>query len=31
MGQEFISSMNGAFDNWKPKEKYTMEAVWNVQ
>ena len=27
MGQEFISSMNGAFDNWKPKEKYTMEAV----
>ena len=27
MGQEFISSMNGAFDNWKPKPKYTMEAV----
>ena len=27
MGQEFISSMNGAFDNWKPKQKYTMEAV----
>ena len=27
MGQEFISSMDGAFDNWKPKPKYTMEAV----
>ena len=27
MGQEFINSMDGAFDNWKPKPKYTMEAV----
>ena len=27
MGREFISSMDGAFDNWKPKPKYTMEAV----
>ena len=27
MGQEFISSMNGAFDNWKPQPKYHMEEV----
>ena len=27
MGQEFINSMDGAFDNWKSKPKYTMEAV----
>ena len=27
MGQEFISSMNSAFDNWKPQPKYHMEAV----
>ena len=27
MGQNFIDSMNGAFDNWKPKSRYTMEAV----
>jgi len=27
MGQEFISSMNGAFENWKPKGRYTMETV----
>ena len=27
MGQNFIDSMNGAFDNWKPKKRYTMETV----
>ena len=27
MGQEFISSMDGAFDNWKPQPKYHMEEV----
>jgi len=27
MGQRFIDSMNGAFDNWKPQPKYHMEAV----
>jgi len=27
MGQRFIDSMNGAFDNWKPQPKYYMEAV----
>ena len=27
MGQNFINSMNGAFDKWKPQPKYYMEAV----
>ena len=27
MGQNFIDSMNGAFDNWKPRIRYTMEKV----
>ena len=27
MGQNFIDSMNGAFENWKPQPKYYMEAV----
>ena len=27
MGKNFIKSMNGAFDNWKPKGRYTMETV----
>ena len=27
MGQEFINSMNKAFDEWKPQPKYYMEAV----
>tara|TARA_R100001443_G_scaffold39589_3_gene52977 strand:- start:19729 stop:21090 length:1362 start_codon:yes stop_codon:yes gene_type:complete len=27
MGQNFIDSMNGAFENWKPQPKYHMEAV----
>ena len=27
MGQNFIDSMNGAFENWKPKKRYTMETV----
>ena len=27
MGQNFINSMNGAFENWKPRERYTMEKV----
>jgi glycosyltransferase involved in cell wall biosynthesis len=27
MGDKFIESMDGAFDNWKPKEKYTLEVV----
>ena len=27
MGQNFIKSMNGAFENWKPKGRYTMEKV----
>ena len=27
MGQNFIDSMNGAFDNWKPQPKYHMEVV----
>ena len=27
MGQNFIKSMNGAFENWKPKGRYTMETV----
>ena len=27
MGQNFIDSMNGAFDNWKPKKRYTMGKV----
>ena len=27
MGQNFIKSMNGAFDNWKPKKRYTMGKV----
>jgi glycosyltransferase involved in cell wall biosynthesis len=27
MGQNFIDSMNGAFENWKPKCRYSMEAV----
>ena len=27
MGQGFIDSMDGAFDNWKPKPKYTLEVV----
>jgi len=27
MAENFISSMNGAFDNWKPKKKYDMVKV----
>ena len=27
MGENFIKSMNGAFDNWKPRIRYTMEKV----
>tara|TARA_R110000824_G_scaffold240681_3_gene429321 strand:+ start:2372 stop:3730 length:1359 start_codon:yes stop_codon:yes gene_type:complete len=27
MGQNFINSMNGAFENWKPQPRYRMEAV----
>ena len=27
MGQNFIDSMNGAFENWKPRPRYYMEAV----
>ena len=27
MGENFISSMNGAFENWKPKKKYDMVSV----
>ena len=27
MGQNFIDSMNGAFENWKPKKRYTMVRV----
>ena len=27
MGDKFIESMDTAFKNWKPKEKYTLEAV----
>jgi glycosyltransferase involved in cell wall biosynthesis len=27
MGDNFIKSMNGAFENWKPKNRYTMEKV----
>ena len=27
MGQNFIDSMNSAFDNWKPQPKYHMEVV----
>ena len=27
MGQNFIKSMNGAFENWIPKKRYSLEAV----
>ena len=27
MGENFIKSMNGAFENWKPRHRYTMEKV----
>ena len=27
MGANFIKSMNGVFENWKPKERYTMVKV----
>ena len=27
MGENFIKSMNSAFENWKPRPKYYMEAV----
>ena len=27
MGENFIKSMNSAFDNWKPRIRYTMEKV----
>ena len=27
MGENFIKSMNGAFENWKPRIRYTMEKV----
>jgi len=27
MGQNFIDSMNGAFDKWKPRKRYTVEKV----
>tara|TARA_Y100000310_G_scaffold45311_1_gene42243 strand:+ start:29 stop:1096 length:1068 start_codon:yes stop_codon:yes gene_type:complete len=27
MGRRFIESMDGAFENWKPRQRYTLEAV----
>ena len=27
MGKKFIESMNTAFENWKPRKKYTLEVV----
>ena len=27
MGRKFIDSMEGAFENWTPREKYTLEVV----
>jgi len=27
MGKRFIESMDGAFENWKPKERYVLEEV----
>ena len=27
MGQNFINSMNVAFENWKPSKRYTMEKI----
>jgi glycosyltransferase involved in cell wall biosynthesis len=27
MGKRFIQSMDGAFENWKPRERYILEAV----
>jgi glycosyltransferase involved in cell wall biosynthesis len=27
MGQNFIDSMNGSFDKWKPRKRYTVEKV----
>ena len=27
MGQNFIDSMDGAFENWKPRERYSMEKI----
>ena len=27
MGQNFIDSMDDAFENWKPRHRYTMEKV----
>ncbi len=27
MGQNFINSMNGAFENWKPRKTYEMVKV----
>ena len=27
MSKNFIDSMDGAFENWKPTEKYILEAV----
>ena len=27
MGDNFISSMNGAFENWKPRKKYDMVSI----
>jgi len=27
MGKNFIKSMNGAFENWKPKKRYTVEKI----
>ena len=27
MGKNFIKSMNGAFENWKPRNRYSMVEV----
>ena len=27
MGQNFIDSMEGAFENWKPRQRYFMEKI----
>ena len=27
MGQRFIDSMDDAFENWKPRQKYFMEKI----
>ena len=27
MGEKFIEAIDGCFENWKPREQYTLEAV----